>query len=120
MTAKRAAANPRAGKALRAVLDHFDQAREVDAFLEVDTRFHLTIAEQSLNAVAALFMEALREAMAREMLSRFQSLDDWAAVRQLLITEHREIATHIETGDGQGAAAAMARHIRDFYARPFP
>jgi len=115
MTARRAAANPDAGEAIHAVLVWFDGAFAPKSFLEVDTRFHITIAEQSQNAVAAMFMEALRDAMAREMLSRFEAIEDWPTARHRLVAEHRKIARLIASGDGNRASAAMTKHIRDFY-----
>ena len=62
-------------------------------------------------------MEALREAMSREMLVRFEALSDWPAERELLVAEHLMIAEKIQARDGAGAAAAMSRHIRGFYGR---
>ena len=62
-------------------------------------------------------MEALREAMGREMLKAFTLLPDWMAERSRLVSEHASIASAIADGDGDAAADAVAAHIRGFYAR---
>jgi GntR family transcriptional repressor for pyruvate dehydrogenase complex len=86
-----------------------------DAFLQADTEFHVALAKASGNVLAPLLMEALREAIARQMRAAFAAVEDWDATRARILADHREIAERIRQGDEDGAAAAVERHIRTFY-----
>lgn len=90
---------------------------EVDAgrFLELDTGFHTALARASGNALAPLVMDALREAIAREMRRGFDAAPDPAAMRARIASEHAEIARLVAAGDGEAAARAVEAHIRSFY-----
>ncbi|MGH2946840.1 MAG: FadR/GntR family transcriptional regulator [Solirubrobacteraceae bacterium] len=98
-----------------------DLAREMapgldkDAFLRLDTEFHVALARASGNSLAPLLMEALREAIAREMRRGFDTLEDWPGTRDRLAAEHVEIAELVAAGDAEAAALAVERHVRDFY-----
>jgi DNA-binding FadR family transcriptional regulator len=113
--AARASADEKAELIARAhAMDHVDDS---EAFLRCDTEFHVSIARRSGNSLAPLFMEAIRDAMARVMLAASRALPDWASERELLVHEHHEIATLIAAGAGDAAAVAVSRHIRGFYGR---
>jgi GntR family transcriptional repressor for pyruvate dehydrogenase complex len=86
-------------------------------YLACDTDFHVAIATRSGNALAPLFMSAIRDAMARVMLTASRALPDWPAERALLTSDHIQIATLIEAGNGEAAAQALSAHIRGFYGR---
>jgi GntR family transcriptional repressor for pyruvate dehydrogenase complex len=87
------------------------------AFLRADTEFHVAIARHSGNLLAPLFMGAIRDAMARVMLTACTHLADWPGERELLVREHVDIAELIHAGEGEAAAQALSRHIRGFYSR---
>jgi GntR family transcriptional repressor for pyruvate dehydrogenase complex len=88
-----------------------------ERFLELDTAFHLTIAELSGNSALALLMGELREAVGRQMLRVFQRLDDFEPERQWLIREHARLVEVIRSRDEDTAVRAIRDHIRDFYSR---
>jgi len=90
-------------------------AEERDAFLQADTEFHVALATASGNVLAPLLMEALREAIARQMRAAFAAVEDWDATRARILADHRQIAERVREGDADGAAAAVERHIRGFY-----
>jgi len=113
--AARASADEKA--ALVAAARAMDDVDETGAFMRCDTEFHVSIARRSGNGLAPLFMEAIRDAMARVMLAATRGLPDWATERELLVQEHLEIATLIAAGAEDAAAAAISRHIRGFYGR---
>ena len=87
-----------------------------DAFLELDTGFHVELARASGNALAPMLMEALREAIARQMREAFHAVPDWDATREGVAEDHRRIAEAIAARDPEAAEAAVVGHIRDFYA----
>jgi GntR family transcriptional repressor for pyruvate dehydrogenase complex len=103
--------------ALVAAAHAMEAVHESGAFLRCDTEFHVSIARRSGNSLAPLFMEAIRDAMARVMLATSRELPDWDTERETLAREHLEIATLIAAGQGDAAAAVLSRHIRGFYGR---
>jgi GntR family transcriptional repressor for pyruvate dehydrogenase complex len=88
-----------------------------EQFLRADTEFHIMIARASGNTLAPALMEAIRESMARVMLVAFSRLEDWDAERELLATEHLDIAAKIRAGQGEAAAQALHSHLCGFYGR---
>jgi GntR family transcriptional repressor for pyruvate dehydrogenase complex len=105
------------GAELVAEAKSMETVTEPQAFLQVDTEFHVSIARKSGNRLAPMFMEAIRDAMSRLMLSAFDALPDWPKEQQLLAAEHVDLANLIRAGDGEAAVGATRRHIRGFYAR---
>ena len=114
-----ARATPDALTRLGRLVDQMDAALDPEVFLERDTEFHVAIAKMSGNAVAPLFTEALREAIARQILDAFRKLDDWPAEHAWLVAEHRGLVAAIRSGVAEKAAGAASDHIRDFYRRMF-
>jgi GntR family transcriptional regulator, transcriptional repressor for pyruvate dehydrogenase complex len=88
---------------------------DYDTFLDLDTQFHVTIAQVCGNTLVGDLMAALREAVRREMLTSFEQLTDWRATADQLCDEHQGIVDRIEDGDSRGAAAAVEQHIANFY-----
>ena len=114
MTA-RAAAERRDGAELAELAAAMLAVEDRDAFLELDTGFHVALARVSGNALAPLLMEALRETIARQMRAAFDEVTDWDATRARIAADHRVLAEAIAAGDPDGAAAAVSEHIRGFY-----
>jgi GntR family transcriptional regulator, transcriptional repressor for pyruvate dehydrogenase complex len=102
---------------LSGIVDRMPAARDSEAFLELDTEFHLTIARLSGNAVAPLIMTALRGAIAKQMQLAFDAIENWPAEHAWLVKEHRRIVSTIAKGDEEKAARAASQHIRHFYGR---
>jgi DNA-binding FadR family transcriptional regulator len=101
-------------------LAHLETARralraagtKVDAFVEADVDFHLTIAGATRNPLFALFIEALRQPLETSMALGLQSRTsrtELERVQQL----HDEIATAIRDQDAERAGSAMASHFDD-------
>ncbi len=110
-------ANAENSMRLAHIVEQMQKAEEHGEFLQCDTELHIAIARMSGNSLAPLLMEALREAMAREMLKAFRDLADWPGERRILIRDHEKIAAKIQAGDGEAAVLAMTRHISGFYGR---
>jgi DNA-binding FadR family transcriptional regulator len=87
-----------------------------EQFNELDTGFHVSVAEMSGNALLGTLMRALRDAVRREMLAVFESLADWRAIADTLADQHQEIVDALAAGDSAGAAGLVERHIVTFYA----
>ena len=101
---------------LRAVVLAMRQ-REIgyEQFNELDTGFHVSVAEMSGNALLGTLMRALRDAVRREMLAVFESLSDWRVTADALADQHHAIVDAIEARDSAGATALVERHIATFY-----
>jgi GntR family transcriptional regulator, transcriptional repressor for pyruvate dehydrogenase complex len=108
------------GEALEELHDLVAQMRKsVDApdrFNELDTAFHVGVATISGNSLLATLMQALRDAVQREMVHVFATLDDSRAVMESLCEEHQGILDAIVAGDPERAARLVQQHIENFYA----
>ncbi|MEI2778344.1 MAG: FCD domain-containing protein [Tetrasphaera sp.] len=116
--AQLAAANAdedRIGAAERLVDAMEDEALAPRDFNRLDTEFHQVIAKASGNRLLTSLMQALRDAVEREMVSTVESIDDWEDVVYRLRHEHRALIDAISAGDGDEAADLVETHIREFY-----
>jgi DNA-binding FadR family transcriptional regulator len=86
-----------------------------DEFLSLDNEFHQAIARASGNQLLPLLMEALRDAMARQMREGFARLDDPVGERRRLTAQHANIAKQIELKNEGEAVDAVLAHINRFY-----
>lgn len=109
--------------------DDFDRLRKVveqmrdeqlasASFNELDTAFHVGLADVSGNALLATLMQAIRDAVHREMVAVFDELEDRAAVMRVLTEEHAGILDAVSNGEGDKAAMLVQQHIEGFYKGP--
>lgn len=102
---------------LRQLLTQMDDPQiERDAFNELDTAFHVNIAEAGRNRLVADMTIAIRESMRVPILRAFQDLDDWNVLAQRLRSQHHAICDAIASGDGPMAADLIETHIRSAFA----
>ncbi|WP_182525358.1 FadR/GntR family transcriptional regulator [Nocardioides dongkuii] len=81
-------------------------------FNDLDTAFHIAVAEAGGNRLVADMTIAIREAMRLPILRELEQLGDrWPAVRSRLYAEHRAIHDAIAAGDETRAGDLMAEHI---------
>lgn len=114
-----AAQNPQAdamGKVRRA-MDEMSAQDDRRAFNAADTAFHSAIADASGNGLVRDMTVAIRNAMRGPILEALEAADDWPALRETLLEEHRAILDAIESGDTVKAAAVSEKHIREAYDR---
>ncbi len=87
-----------------------------ETFNDLDTAFHVAIAEASGNRLVADMTIALREAMRRPLLRALRVLGpDWEPVADRLRADHRAVFVAIEGRDGALAAERVDQHIRFGY-----
>jgi DNA-binding GntR family transcriptional regulator len=77
-------------------------------FIELDERFHRTLADAAGKRGAWRLIEGLKSQMDRV---RFLSLRQFPVAK--LIAQHTAIVDGIEAGDGPGANAAIRGHLRE-------
>lgn len=85
-------------------------------FNELDTQFHVALAEAGRNRLVADLTTAIRGSMRRPILRSFQENPDWETVRARLHGGHREVLDAILAGDGARAADVLEEHIRYAFA----
>jgi len=102
---------------LRSLVDAMGNAEEARIFNELDTEFHVELAQISNNALLPVLMGSLRSAMKREMVNSFANLVDWRSERDRLVVEHGRIIALIESGDADGAASLAREHVHSFYGK---
>lgn len=83
-----------------------------DELVALDRSFHVAIASILGNAVLARFVGLLFDQRInpyfRQLASYFENADSWREA----VAEHREIRDAIAAGSGEGAQAAMRRHLQ--------
>jgi GntR family transcriptional regulator, transcriptional repressor for pyruvate dehydrogenase complex len=84
-------------------------------FNELDTEFHVGVAEASENGLVTYFMHAIRDAIRHEMVAAFDRVDDWRRVADTLRREHAAVYHAISVRDEESAARTVENHIRAFY-----
>lgn len=96
------------------LLDAMDDADiDRERFNDLDTEFHIAIAEAGGNRLVADMTIAIRDSTRRPILRGLELLGDgWTDVCAGLREEHRRIRAAIVAGDGQAAADAVEAHIR--------
>ena len=109
-------ASPAEHDRMRAVLDRMDDpALPMEEFNELDTDFHVSIADASDNQLVADMTRAIRGAVRDTLLKAFRARDDWPGTATRLRGEHRAIYDAVVAGDPTEAADAVERHIRGFW-----
>lgn len=102
---------------IRVVLDRMDDPRlPIEDFNELDTEFHVSLADASGNQLVADMTRAIRGAVRDSLLQAFRALDDWTATASQLRAEHRAVYDAVANGDPEQAADAVERHIRGFWS----
>lgn len=86
-----------------------------EEFNDVDTEFHVALAEAAGNKLVADMTIAMRNAMRHTLLRMFDAAADWQAVRLRLLGEHQGVYDAVSAGDPETAADRVEAHIRDFY-----
>ena len=82
------------------------------AFNELDTAFHVAIAGLGANRLIRDMTVAIREAVARPILSAEERMPNWEALRLRLLAEHSGIHRALSARDGAAAANLCEAHIR--------
>jgi GntR family transcriptional repressor for pyruvate dehydrogenase complex len=101
---------------IRAALDRMDDpALPLEEFNELDTEFHVSLADASDNQLVADMTRAIRGAVRDALLEAFRARDDWPGTAARLRVEHRAVYDAVLSGDPTKAADAVERHIRGFW-----
>jgi GntR family transcriptional repressor for pyruvate dehydrogenase complex len=111
-------ATPEEHDRMRAMLDRMDDPTlPMEAFNELDTDFHVSLADASDNPLVADMTRAIRGAVRDVLLEAFRARDDWPGTAARLRADHRAVFDAVVAGDPAAAADAVERHIRGFWLR---
>lgn len=95
-----------------AILDRMDDpAIESAAFNDLDSEFHVRIADAAGNALTAHLMASLRMAIRRQMIEAYGRLDDWRTTAVRVRQEHRQILEAIRRHDPEESGRVTEAHI---------
>ncbi|WP_119729189.1 FadR/GntR family transcriptional regulator [Thermomonospora amylolytica] len=101
---------------MRYLLDRMDDPSVPrEEFNDLDTEFHVTLAEAAGNRLIADMTTAIRGAIRRPLLKAFELLPDWGSVAGGLRRDHHAIYDAVASGDAAEAARRVEEHIRGFY-----
>lgn len=89
-----------------------DRAR----FNELDTEFHVAIAEAGGNQFVTDLTVAVRESIRTDILGTLEESGDWPEIRDGLRADHHGIYRALAEADGPRAADLLEKHIEGFYA----
>jgi len=98
-----------------ALLEQMDNSPDIEAFLALDARFHVALAQAAGNTVVSAMMASLRGAIEKYASELTGNLPDWKATSERLRAEHRAILAAVNANDGGRAAELVAAHIEGFY-----
>ncbi len=87
-----------------------------ERFNDLDTRFHLTLAEAAGNQLATDTTAAIRESMRQPILERVRSSSAWDELGPRLVDDHQAIHRAIAERDAAAAEDLVDRHIRTAWA----
>lgn len=104
---------------MAAVLDEMDDpALDRERFNDLDTDFHVAVAEAGGNRLIADMTIAIRDSMRRPLLEAFQQLGPkWSKIANGLRHDHRAIHNALLARDSDLAADRVENHIREFYGK---
>ena len=88
-----------------------------EEFNELDTAFHVAIAEATGNGLVAELTTAVRSSMESAIMASLDTDATWRTIADDLRRDHRAVLAALEDGDGEEAAERMEQHIRSSYAR---
>ncbi len=90
---------------------------ERSRFNELDTEFHVAIAEAGGNQFVTDLTVAVRESIRTDILGTLEESGDWPEIRDGLRADHHAIYLALAAADGPRTADLLEKHIEGFYAR---
>ncbi len=102
---------------LRALLDAMAAPTVgLEAFNELDTEFHIVLAQAADNRLITDMTAAVRESMRQPILRASRQMPDWASFRADLQRHHEGIYHAVAAHDAARAADLVEAHIRVAYS----
>lgn len=94
-----------------------DESLAPAEFNELDTAFHVAIAEAGGNRLVSDMTKAIRGAVRQTILDALERrLDNWPGTASQLRAEHRKILDAILARDAASSSDVVEAHVRGFFA----
>lgn len=107
------AASPEELAGLEELCRAMEQTTDLAAFNDLDTRFHVGIAQAARNRLVRDLTIAVRQAVASHILEAERQLAErWTPLRERLVTEHGQLLDALRAGDAERASALAEAHVR--------
>jgi GntR family transcriptional regulator, transcriptional repressor for pyruvate dehydrogenase complex len=101
---------------MRELLDTMDDPQlPREAFNDLDTDFHVAVAQAGGNRLVADLTGAMRSSLRHPLLEVFHRIDDWPPAAEALQRGHHGIYDAIATRDPETAEKRTESHIRGFH-----
>jgi GntR family transcriptional regulator, transcriptional repressor for pyruvate dehydrogenase complex len=117
-SARLAAVSASAGdlQRMRGLLEQMDDPQlPRETFNDLDTAFHVAVAQAGGNRLVADLTGAMRNSLRQPLLQVFHRIDDWPPAAQALQRGHHGIYDAIATRDPESAEKRTESHIRGFH-----
>lgn len=103
-------------KAIEVPLDEMDDVSiDQETFNQLDTQFHVAVAEAGGNRLVADMTIAIRDSMHAPILRAYAEVADWQNMAGRLRSQHRAVFEAIREHDSQRASDLLEEHIRSAY-----
>lgn len=99
------------------ITDMDRNADDPERYFDIDSKFHVAIAEAAGNPLIAHLMAGLRDAFSHQMLTGGPKRETWPAVVARASSDHRATLAAIEDADPDAAEAAILHHLA-YYSAP--
>lgn len=109
-------ATPAQLKAMEMTLDSMDDASiDKETFNQMDTQFHVAVAEAAGNRLVADMTIAIRDSMHLPLLRAYAEVTDWDSLASQLRAQHRAVLKAIREHNAREASDLVEQHITSAY-----
>jgi len=106
---------------MRVLLEQMDDPQlPREEFNDLDTDFHVAIAQAGGNRLVADLTGAMRTSLRHPLLDAFSRIDDWPPAAEVLRCGHHAIYDAVTARDPDTAEKHTESHIRGFWAAVSP
>lgn len=100
-----------------ALLDQMREVVDPDPFNQLDTDFHVALAEAGDNRLMSNLTVAIRKSVENPISAAEQENESWPELRRMLVGQHEQMLAAITAGDADRAAELSEEHIRVAYEK---
>jgi GntR family transcriptional repressor for pyruvate dehydrogenase complex len=106
---------------MRVLLEQMDDRQlSREEFNDLDTDFHVAVAQAGGNRLVADLTGAMRNSLRHPLLDAFSRIDEWPPAAEVLRRGHHAIYDAIAERDPDTAEKHTESHIREFWATASP
>lgn len=107
---------PEAIARAQAIVDEMRTLTQPERFNDLDTQFHIALAECGSNRLMRDLTIAIRWSVHTPLRLKELEQNDWPSMHPGLVKQHQGIIDAVRDGDEERAADLVEQHIRESYA----